>query len=160
MSGDLDAGLVLAATVPAPSIEYGKLSPMLIVFGAAVIGVLVEAFVPRRLRYLTHMALALAALIAALVAVIALAGTQATAAVGAVAVDGVTLFLQGTLLVVSILGVLFIRQRLGAPPGGPAARAPPAPARGGAGCFTAACPTRGRGGGGPRAPGPPGGATR
>ncbi len=112
MSGDLDAGLVLAATVPAPSIEYGKLSPMLIVFGAAVIGVLVEAFVPRRLRYLTHMALALAALIAALVAVIALAGTQATAAVGAVAVDGVTLFLQGTLLVVSILGVLFIGQRV------------------------------------------------
>lgn len=118
MSGDLDAGLVLAATVPAPSIEYGKLSPMLIVFGAAVIGVLVEAFVPRRLRYLTHMALALAALIAALVAVIALAGTQATAAVGAVAVDGVTLFLQGTLLVVSILGVLFIGQRV-APRSGP-----------------------------------------
>ncbi len=130
MSGDLDAGLVLAATVPAPSIEYGKLSPMLIVFGAAVIGVLVEAFVPRRLRYLTHMALALAALIAALVAVIALAGTQATAAVGAVAVDGVTLFLQGTLLVVSILGVLFIGQRVGPPggggPPGPRARPPAA----------------------------------
>ncbi|MBF6080440.1 NADH-quinone oxidoreductase subunit NuoN [Nocardia cyriacigeorgica] len=119
MSGDLDAGLVLAATVPAPSIEYGKLSPMLIVFGAAVIGVLVEAFVPQRMRYLTQMVLGLGGLIAALVAVIALAGTEATAAVGAVAVDGVTLFLQGTLLVVSILGMLFIGQRMPAARSGP-----------------------------------------
>ncbi|MFE3442943.1 NADH-quinone oxidoreductase subunit NuoN [Nocardia sp. NPDC059180] len=119
MSGDLDVGTVLAATVPAPSIEYGKLSPMLIVFGAAVIGVLVEAFVPRRYRYLTQMTLGLAALVAALVAVIVLAGTQTTAAVGAVAVDGVTLFLQGTLLVVSMLGLVFIGQRAAAPRSGP-----------------------------------------
>ena len=29
-----------------PSIEYFQLSPMLIVFGVAVVGVLVEAFLP------------------------------------------------------------------------------------------------------------------
>ena len=35
----------------APSIEYGLLSPVLIVFAVAVTGVLVEAFLPRRARY-------------------------------------------------------------------------------------------------------------
>ncbi len=34
----------------APSIAYGQLAPMLIVFGVAVIGVLVEAFLPRKAR--------------------------------------------------------------------------------------------------------------
>ena len=33
---------------PRPSVEYGLLSPMLIVLGVAVAGVLVEAFLPRR----------------------------------------------------------------------------------------------------------------
>ncbi|ONM50106.1 NADH-quinone oxidoreductase subunit NuoN [Nocardia donostiensis] len=112
MSGDLDLSAVLAASVPAPSIEYLTLSPMLIVFGAAVIGVLVETFVARRYRYRTQLLLAFGGLVAALVAVILLAGTEATAAVGAVAVDGVTLFLQGTLLLVSILALAFIAERV------------------------------------------------
>ncbi|MBF6220708.1 NADH-quinone oxidoreductase subunit NuoN [Nocardia abscessus] len=101
----------LAASIPAPSIEYGALSPMLIVFGVAVLGVLAEAFVARRYRYATHLVLSLAGLAAALAAVVALAGTETTAVAGAVAIDGVTLFLQGTILVVSILGVLFIAER-------------------------------------------------
>ena len=62
-----------------PEVQYGLLSPMLIVFGVAVLGVLVEAFVPRRARRATHLGLALAGLVAALVAVIALAGTEASA---------------------------------------------------------------------------------
>ena len=33
-----------------PSIDYGALSPMLIVFGAAVMAVLVEAFAPAARR--------------------------------------------------------------------------------------------------------------
>lgn len=112
MSGDLDLSAVLAASVPAPSIEYHTLSPMLIVFGAAVVGVLVETFVARRYRYHTQLLLAFGGLVAALVAVILLAGTETTAAVGAVAVDGVTLFLQGTLLLVSILALAFIAERV------------------------------------------------
>ncbi|MFX0578140.1 NADH-quinone oxidoreductase subunit NuoN [Nocardia nepalensis] len=103
--------VLLAASVPAPSIEYAELSPMLIVFGAAVIGVLVEAFAPRRYRYAIQVPLGLAGLVAALVAVVRLSGTKATAMVGAVAVDGVTLFLQGTILVVSILALLFMAER-------------------------------------------------
>ncbi|MET8650557.1 NADH-quinone oxidoreductase subunit NuoN [Nocardia aurea] len=106
-----DYGTVLAATVPAPSIEYSTLSPMLIVFGAAVAGVLVEAFAPRRFRYGIQVVLGVAALAAALAAVVLLAGTSETAVSGAVAIDGVTLLLQGTILVVSILGLLLIAER-------------------------------------------------
>ncbi|WP_227982186.1 NADH-quinone oxidoreductase subunit NuoN [Nocardia spumae] len=102
---------LLAATVPAPSIEYHALSPMLIVFGAAVAGVLVEAFLPRSWRYRLHLVLALGGLAAALAAVIALAGTHATVAVGAVAIDNVTLMLQGTILVVAILAVALMAER-------------------------------------------------
>ena len=40
-----------------PSIEYGVLSPMLIVFAVAVAGVLVEAFGSSRTRYGTQMVL-------------------------------------------------------------------------------------------------------
>ncbi|MFD4429555.1 NADH-quinone oxidoreductase subunit NuoN [Nocardia sp. NPDC058497] len=101
----------LAATLPAPSIEYHLLAPMLIVFTVGVAGVLVEAFVPRPARYLTQVVLGLAGVIGALVAVILLAGTEGTAVVGAVAVDGVTLFLQGTILVVALLGLLLIAER-------------------------------------------------
>ena len=43
-------GVLAAATISAPSIEYSQLAPMLVVFGAAVVGVLVEAFAPRDLR--------------------------------------------------------------------------------------------------------------
>ncbi|MBF6170780.1 NADH-quinone oxidoreductase subunit NuoN [Nocardia blacklockiae] len=102
---------VLAATVSAPSIEYSELSPMLIVFAAAVAGVIVEAFAPRSWRYWLQLVLAFAGLGVALGAVIGLAGTSTTAVVGAVAVDNAALFLQGAILVVSILGLLLVAER-------------------------------------------------
>jgi len=100
----------------APSIEYGQLSPMLIVFAVAIIGVLVEAFLPRRSRYLTQVSLSLAGLAAAFVAVVVLArdlrgGVGHSAVVGAVAVDAPALFLQGTILLIGVLGVLLIAER-------------------------------------------------
>ena len=52
---------------PAPHIEYGQLAPMLLVFGAAVVGVLVEAFAPRDLRRRAHLVLTLGGLAAAFV---------------------------------------------------------------------------------------------
>ena len=45
--GTQNGGRPGAMNLPTPSVEYGLLSPMLIVFGAAVAGVLVEAFLPR-----------------------------------------------------------------------------------------------------------------
>ncbi len=101
----------------APSIEYGLLSPALIVFGAAVAGVLVEAFLPRRVRYPAQVTLSLAGLLAAFGAVVgvhrSLGDTGRLAAVGAVAVDPPAVFLQGVILLVSALGVLLIAERRG-----------------------------------------------
>ncbi|MBF6348342.1 NADH-quinone oxidoreductase subunit NuoN [Nocardia flavorosea] len=111
MSADPRGSDILATSIPAPSIEYHALAPILIVFGAAVLGVLVDAFLPRSRRYPTQVALTLIALVAALTAVVLLSGTRMTAVADAVAVDGVTLFLQGTLLVVGILAVLFVAER-------------------------------------------------
>ena len=63
-------GAVAAATpdaIKAPSIEYSQLAPMLVVFGAAIVGVLVEAFVPRELRRALHLLVTFGALVAAFV---------------------------------------------------------------------------------------------
>ncbi|MCV7358837.1 NADH-quinone oxidoreductase subunit NuoN [Mycolicibacterium fluoranthenivorans] len=105
----------VASLAPAPSIEYFQLSPMLIVLGVAVAGVLVEAFLPRNVRYATQLVLAVGGQLAALAAVVlvtlSLNGAGGPAAVGAVAVDRPALFLQGTLLLVGILGTLLIAER-------------------------------------------------
>ena len=42
-----------------PTLEYGHLSPLFIIFGIACLGVLVEAFVPRKHRYLVQVTLAI-----------------------------------------------------------------------------------------------------
>jgi NADH-quinone oxidoreductase subunit N len=97
--------------IQAPEILYGPLSPMLIVFGAATLGVLVEAFVSARHRRTVQIALALVGLVGALVAIGVEAGTTKLVAVGAVAVDGPTLFLQGVLAVLGILSVLLLAER-------------------------------------------------
>ena len=102
--------------LPTPSVEYWLLSPMLIVFGAAIAGVLVEAFVSRERRYAAQLALSLVGLGAAFVAVVQLArdlhgDSGRTAVVGAVAIDAPALFLQGTILLVGILGILLIAER-------------------------------------------------
>ena len=104
------------AMMPTPSVEYGLLSPMLIVFGVAVAGVLVEAFLPRQSRYAAQLVLSLGGLVAAFVAVVVLArqlhgAVGRTAVLGAVAVDAPALFLQGTILLVGMLGILLIAER-------------------------------------------------
>jgi proton-translocating NADH-quinone oxidoreductase chain N len=113
------ASLIAAAQViPAPRIEYGQLSPMLLVFGAAVAGVLVEAFAPRALRRVLHLALTLGALAGAFVLTIAVAASNLfangspghVAAVGSVAVDRPTLFIQGTICVLAFISVLLIAE--------------------------------------------------
>ncbi|MGK2869239.1 MAG: NADH-quinone oxidoreductase subunit NuoN, partial [Mycobacterium sp.] len=102
--------------VQAPSIEYGQLAPFLIVLGVAVAGVLLEAFLPRRARYASQLALALGGQVAALAAVVLVYvdlgdSPGNTAAVGSLVVDRPALFLQGLLLLIGILGVLLIAER-------------------------------------------------
>ena len=115
----MTAGLltVPAAFTPA-SLDYAALSPLLVVFGFAIVGVLVEAFVPRASRYALQVTLTLVALLAAFVAVVAVAidhqgqtagliGVGGSVA-GTVVVDGPALFMQGAVLVLSALSVVII----------------------------------------------------
>ncbi|XLE08642.1 NADH-quinone oxidoreductase subunit NuoN [Streptomyces sp. Pv4-95] len=103
--------------IPAPHIEYAQLSPTLIVLGAAVVGVLFEAFLPRRSRYYAQLLLSVVALAAGFAAVIGLAAggfgssKAHVAAMGAIAVDGPALFLQGTILLVSLVAVFTFAER-------------------------------------------------
>ncbi|MFI5758311.1 NADH-quinone oxidoreductase subunit NuoN [Streptomyces sp. NPDC051569] len=103
--------------IPAPNIEYTQLSPTLIVLGAALLGVLVEAFVPRGRRYHAQLLLSFVALAGAFAAVVALAAHQYgtdkahIAAMGAIAVDGPALFLEGTILLASVVAVFTFAER-------------------------------------------------
>ncbi|WP_299565090.1 NADH-quinone oxidoreductase subunit NuoN [uncultured Mycolicibacterium sp.] len=101
--------------MPTPQVEYGLLAPLLIVFGVAVAGVLVEAFVPRGRRYGVQLGLALAGPAGALAAIVRLAvdadGPGRSAVLGAVVIDGAALFLQATVVLLAVLGVLLIAER-------------------------------------------------
>lgn len=94
-----------------PSIDYLAISPLLILFGAACLGVLVEAFVPKPRRHPLQLGLSLVAVVAALVMVIRLAGTGVRTAGGAVTIDGPALFMQGALLVFALVSLLLIGER-------------------------------------------------
>jgi len=128
--------------MPTPSVEYGLLSPIFIVFGVAIVGVLVEAFLPRRYRYGTQVLLALGGLIAAFVAVV-IVGRQLdppgrSAVLNALAVDGPTLVLQGAILLVAVLAVVFFaeRHRGDNPAAGPGTATAPARTSSGLDSFT------------------------
>jgi NADH-quinone oxidoreductase subunit N len=94
-----------------PTIDYGALSPMLILFGVACLGVLVEALTPRKYRNVVQLSLALLAVVAAFAAVIVEHGTRKITIGGAIAIDGPTLFLQGSLLVLGAVSLMLIGER-------------------------------------------------
>jgi len=111
------AGLLAAGTTEtsfqAPKIDYAAVSPMLVVFGVALLAVLVEAFAPRAQRFLVQVVLSALGLAAALVAVVLLAlnDKEIVTAGGAVVVDRPALFLQGTILVLALLAVLTMAEQ-------------------------------------------------
>ena len=71
--------------IEAPDLSYAALAPLLFVFGAACVGVLVEAFAPRSVRHPVQVAIALVGTVGALVATLLLAGTEDVTAGGALA---------------------------------------------------------------------------
>jgi proton-translocating NADH-quinone oxidoreductase chain N len=118
--------LVTAPDIPAPHIEYGQLAPMLLVFGVAIAGVLVEAFVGRDWRRAVQVPLSFLGLGGALIWTIYLgvdhleiegrtywqhAPNFKVAAMGAVGVDAPTYFLQGTILVFALVSLLLVAER-------------------------------------------------
>ena len=114
--------MVTADFVPA-TIDYSALLPVLIIFGVAIIGVLVEAFVPRASRYAVQVAITLIGLVAAFLALVLVSVHHQTQTAGllgttgdikgSVVIDGPALFLQGAVLVLSVMGVLTMAERLG-----------------------------------------------
>jgi NADH-quinone oxidoreductase subunit N len=105
---------VLAAdSIHAPSIAYGALTPVLILFGAACAGVLVEAFTPRPFRHAAQAALALLSLLASFIAVIAVAEQKRPrlTAAGALSVDNVALFTWGSLAAMGLIATLLLAER-------------------------------------------------
>ena len=92
-----------------PNLEYSALAPMLVIFAAAIIGVIVEAFVSAKLRGTLQLAISIGAVILSFAQVISLRGTQsATVAMDSVIIDGPVLFMQGTILVFALLGLFLI----------------------------------------------------
>jgi hypothetical protein len=71
----------------APVLNYTLLSPMLILLGGALIGVLVEAFMSKALRPITQLSVTLGSLVLALVQVWKIRNEQSTgAAMGSVVI--------------------------------------------------------------------------
>ncbi|MBT8224560.1 MAG: NADH-quinone oxidoreductase subunit NuoN [Dactylosporangium sp.] len=94
-----------------PTIDYGAMAPMLVLFGIAAAGVVIEAFVPGRFRYWIQLPLALGGLIASLLLVVWQAGKHTITAGSAVAIDGPALFLQGAIIVLGAVAMLLIGER-------------------------------------------------
>jgi NADH-quinone oxidoreductase subunit N len=107
---------VITAAFTAPHVDWAALSPIVIVLGAAVVGVLVEAFVPARVRRIVQIALSIAATAGAVIAVAALwHGVKQhggySVIKGSVLVDGPTLVLQGTIALLALLSLLIVADR-------------------------------------------------
>jgi NADH-quinone oxidoreductase subunit N len=97
--------------IEAPDISLAALAPLLFVFGAASVGVLVEAFWPRDTRHPVQVAIALVGTLGALVCTLLLAGRREITAGGALAVDGAGLFLQATIAGLGALALLLFAER-------------------------------------------------
>ncbi|MDO5502013.1 MAG: NADH-quinone oxidoreductase subunit NuoN [Actinomycetia bacterium] len=98
----------------APDINWSALAPMLIVMAGGLIGVLIEAFVPRRHRHDLQVGIALVTLVAAFGALITVTVNNRVATIGgSVVMDGMSVFLHGTLLIFGLLAVLTFAEKFG-----------------------------------------------
>jgi NADH-quinone oxidoreductase subunit N len=102
------------AEFQAVDISYAAIAPMLVVVAGALVGVLVEAFAPRRRRHGIQVWLTTGTLVLAFVLLVVFSRDAMTVTLGgSVAVDGVSLFLQGALLLLAVISVLIMAERFG-----------------------------------------------
>jgi len=107
-------------TIPLPHVGYRALLPIFFVLGAALLGLVVEAVLPRRERFAGQVIITIVGLGAALTMVgvnhnlhvtTPSPGDGGSFFAGSLAIDGTGLFLQGTILVLAILAALLIAER-------------------------------------------------
>ncbi|MEK6648699.1 MAG: NADH-quinone oxidoreductase subunit NuoN [Actinomycetota bacterium] len=93
----------------APILSYSLLAPMLIVLGGALLGILVEASLSRTIRPIAQLSITLGTLVLALVQLWQIRHESSlTAAMGSVAIDGAAILMQGSILLIAILGTMLI----------------------------------------------------
>ncbi|MEU4522760.1 NADH-quinone oxidoreductase subunit NuoN [Amycolatopsis sp. NPDC024027] len=114
--------------VQVPSVDYNAVLPVLIIFGAACVSVLVEAFASKRSRFGVQVGLSLLAIVAAGAWLIKYAVSDSPAGgvttfSGAISIDRPALFLWGTLLALAVGAVLLISDRVVEPGGALVAQA-------------------------------------
>lgn len=109
----MSAMLLPLADFTAPKIEYNELAPLLVIFAAACVGVLVEAFLPRPLRHLVQLAITVVAVVTAgvLTGILMHGKKELIAAQGAISVDGPALFTWIILLALTLISVLLFAER-------------------------------------------------
>jgi len=103
---------LLVNPISSPSFEYALLSPILIMFIAACIGVVVEAFAPIEKRRPSHLIIVFTSLLFAFFAIVLQSGASGRilAASSTVALDGPGWILQGTILIAATLSALLFAE--------------------------------------------------
>ena len=104
----------------APTLDYVKLAPFLIVLGAACVGILLEAFLPRRVRFTTQVAWSVVTLLTALTVLVWQWGskgqgltdpTAGTVVTGTVMVDGPVQSMWTILITFGLISVILFAER-------------------------------------------------
>jgi NADH-quinone oxidoreductase subunit N len=94
-------------TFIAPTLSYSLLSPILIVLGGALLGVLVEAFLSRSVRPIAQLSITIGTLVLAFAQLWRIRQVSSlSAAMGSVAIDGAAILLQASIILIAILGVM------------------------------------------------------
>ena len=93
----------------APSLIYSLIAPILIVFGGALIGVLVEAFLGKTHRAAVQITISIGTLLLALQQLWRIKDlSSTTAAVNSVTIDKAGIFLQATVVALALVAVLLV----------------------------------------------------
>src|SRR5690625_3692814 len=100
-------------TFTTPQLQYGILLPVIIVFAAACLAVIVEAVVPRALRSRVQITLTVLAVVVALAFTIAnwAVASPTIDAVGSLSIDGPTYFIWVLVLVLGGLALMTFSDR-------------------------------------------------
>ncbi|EWM15488.1 NADH-quinone oxidoreductase subunit NuoN [Kutzneria sp. 744] len=111
-----------------PDVSYAAIAPILIILGAACLGVLFEAFLAKEARWAAQVALCVVAILAAGVALILFMNSDAAKGgvaghtgvltlANVISIDQPALFLWGTLLALGLLALLLLADRTVDPEG-------------------------------------------